>query len=533
MPRKPKPEKRTITVVVNGTPVAVTLHPPGGARKSWYAYWNGLVSSRSTGQPTFEQAVKVVEDMLRHGGERRGLHAALLSDEEFEAIQRAHFARKTDPAAQARSAKTLEECLDAIAAFKAITRLDRVASATPDDCARFQTEALTRPVTWRKEPRTAGLAAGDPQATGPSSRKRRPSKTQRRRALAGVSHPAAERISPNTVLKWSRMLQAAFQRANLNAGKKCVRGVVLEDKLLTANPWTQFTWVEGTASPIRQFDARELVGILDFLESGWQGVPVAAQAVKVLLWSCCRKLEVAGLTWAAGRVFTNDRQVFCASECSLTAEGSVAVQGRPAVIAEAHFEVVGKWGVERWFRIPGPLYRELLAHRTDSPFVFAAYTEQLRRLHADNPGCLKKVRDEFTPQNFGRWLYERIKDWAATHARGGAYLHVFRKTGLQFAHDGEEEEVSRKVADDAGVSEKVLLGHYVKPKLWRQSNRTFRRLLASLPTEVATRYGHVEDDRTRLERQLDAAKEAGNWALVAELAAAIGRMDRTSRSEAS
>ena len=34
MPRKPKLEKKTITVVVNGTPIAVTLHPPAGARKS-------------------------------------------------------------------------------------------------------------------------------------------------------------------------------------------------------------------------------------------------------------------------------------------------------------------------------------------------------------------------------------------------------------------------------------------------------------------------------------------------------------------
>jgi hypothetical protein len=440
MPRKPKEKKRTITVLVKEVPITVILHPPAGTRTSWYAYWNGLVSSRSTGQHHFEQAVKAVEDMLRHGGERRELHATLLTDEEFEAIQRAHFARKTDPSAQARAAKTLEECLDAIAAFKAITGLERIAAATPDDCARFQTEALKRPVNWRKEPRMIGQPTDDPQVTAPLPRKRRPSKTQQRRALVGVRKPAAETISPNTALKWSRMLQAAFQRANRNAGKKCVRGVVAEDKLLTVNPWTQFTWVEGTDTPIRQFDAGELVSVLDFLEEGWQGVPVAALAVKVLLWSCCRKLEVAGLTWGAGRVFTNDRRVVCASDCSLAADGGIAVQGRPIVAAEVHFEVVGKWGVERWFRIPGPLFRELLAHRTDSPFVFSAYTEQIRRLHADNPGCLKKVRDEFTPQNFGRWVYERIKDWAATHTAGDAYLHVFRKTGLQFPHDGEEEE---------------------------------------------------------------------------------------------
>ena len=39
MPRKPKLEKTAITVVVNGTPVTVTLHPPTGTRRSWYVYW--------------------------------------------------------------------------------------------------------------------------------------------------------------------------------------------------------------------------------------------------------------------------------------------------------------------------------------------------------------------------------------------------------------------------------------------------------------------------------------------------------------
>jgi hypothetical protein len=109
-------------------------------------------------------------------------------------------------------------------------------------------------------------------------------------------------------------------------------------------------------------------------------------------------------------------------------------------------------------------------------------------------------------------------------------VHVFRKTGLQFAHDGEE--ASLKVAADAGVSEGVLVGHYVKPKLWRKSNRTYQRLLASLPAEVARRYGHAEDERARLERQLEAAKESGDWPLVAELAAKLVQTDAEDRPQA-
>ena len=65
MPRKPTKEKKTVTVLVHGNPVSVILHPPTKTRKSWYAYWAGLISSRSTGQVDFVEAVKVGEGMLR------------------------------------------------------------------------------------------------------------------------------------------------------------------------------------------------------------------------------------------------------------------------------------------------------------------------------------------------------------------------------------------------------------------------------------------------------------------------------------
>src|SRR5262245_25208631 len=225
------------------------------------------------------------------------------------------------------------------------------------------------------------------------------------RAKHPKSKETAETISPNTVLKWSRGLQSAFERANRSAGKKCVRGIVEEAKLLPSNPWNQFTWIEGRPTALRQFDSEELLGLLDHAEEAWPEVPVAATAIKVFLWSGSRKLEVAGLTWGMLRVVGD----------------------------EYHFEVVGKWGVERWFRVPEPVYRELLALRTDSPFVFAGYTEQLRRAHARNRGCLKKIREEFTARNFGRWAYERVKEWSQTSGKGKAFLHVFRKTALQHA----------------------------------------------------------------------------------------------------
>ena len=278
MPRKPKQTLTKITVVLDGMPVVAILHPPNRARRSWYAYWNGLVASKSTGCCNLEDAIVVAESMVRNRGRRPCLSDTVVSDDEFERIQRTHFARKTEPAAQERAAKSLEETLDAISAFKLITGLEPITAATPDDCASFQRMAMEKPKNWR--------------------------------SLYPKSKETQQHLSPNTVVKWSRSLQAAFERACRTAGKKCVRGVVEEGKLLTANPWTQFTWIEGKPRPIRQFDAEELLSLVDYLETDWATVTTAAAAAKVFLWSCCRKAEVAGLTWNAARIIGDkDRPV--------------------------------------------------------------------------------------------------------------------------------------------------------------------------------------------------------------------------------
>ncbi|HJT77294.1 MAG TPA: hypothetical protein VJ739_08830 [Gemmataceae bacterium] len=195
---------------------------------------------------------------------------------------------------------------------------------------------------------------------------------------------------------------------------------------------------------------------------------------------------------------------------------------------EYHFEVVGKWGVERWFRVPEPVYRELLALRSPSSrFVFGAYTEQIQRRHADNAGCIKKIREDFTAQNFGRWVYERVKEWAEKYGKDQAFLHVFRKTALQHARRGED--INRQVAANARVGESVMMTSYVKEtddELRARSNRTFARIVASLPAEVARRYGHIETAPAPLERQLQAAVAAKDWDRVAVLSALMAKKRR-------
>ena len=107
MGRKKKCEKQTITMVVNGIAIPVILHPPTPPRKAWYAYWPGLVASKSTGQTDYEEAVRVVQDMVGNGGKRGTLADAVLTDKEFEEIQRWHFSRKTDESAKRRAMKSL------------------------------------------------------------------------------------------------------------------------------------------------------------------------------------------------------------------------------------------------------------------------------------------------------------------------------------------------------------------------------------------------------------------------------------------
>jgi integrase len=465
MPRKPRKKKETTQVVVNGTPVKIILHPPTGRRSSWFAYWHGLTASKSTGQTNRDDAIRVAQKMVAGDSGQPVLADAVLTDEEFEEIQRVHFGRKQDPAAKKRAEATLAGCLDAIAAFRDITNLRPVILATADDCAAFQRKALTLPKNWRHK--------------YPNSQE-----------LVGC-------LSANTVLKWSRSLQAAFERANRNAPRrKCVRGVVHENKLLTANPWNQFRWIEGKARPIRQFDGKELVAFLDHFEKAWKGISVVTALAKVFLWSSGRRLEVAGLTWPQLRV----------------------------VASEHHFEIVGKWGVEKWFRVPDGLYRDLLALRTDSEFVFAAYPEQVRRFYEQSHwhGPANNVVGEFDPSNLANWFHKKLKAWAKSLPNPDATTHVFRKTSLQYARSGED--INRQVARDARVSETVLMTNYVREtdeELRAKSNRTYERILASLPPEVARRYGQILPAVEQLEQQIQAAVAAKNWPLAAKLTAEL------------
>ncbi|MCY2987825.1 MAG: hypothetical protein NTY19_08185 [Planctomycetota bacterium] len=124
------------------------------------------------------------------------------------------------------------------------------------------------------------------------------------------------------------------------------------------------------------------------------------------------------------------------------------------------------------------------------------------------------------PSGLGR--YRRITDWSASQEAGHATVHVFRKTSLQYARDGED--LNREVASDARLSESVMMTNYVREtdkQMRQRSNRTYHRIEASLSLALRRRYGYVPSPAEELEEQLQVAQAAKTWRLVAELAAKL------------
>lgn len=449
----------------------MTFSPPDKRYRSWCAYWNGLATKKSTKCRTYDGAVEAVDRILN--GDNPSPSTNVMSDDEFDEIQRRHYER-----IQAKPT-TLASCMEAITAFREIAGVQPITVATPDDCARFQDLAVKLPKNLRVNYR------------------------DKARREERINDESVERYSVGNVLKWSKALRAAFNRANANAGTKCIRNVVPPEKLLTHNPWEEFNWIEDKSEKeVRQFSPDELVSIIGFFEQKYPAVTVAKLAAQVFfLWSCARRDEIADLEWARLRTIGD----------------------------EIHFDMVGKWRVRKWFRIPPRLYDELLAVRTDSKYVFAAYTDQLRLHHQSGPRPWqsKQVRADFASKNFGDWFYRRIVEWSDSEAGSKACVHVFRKTGLQYAVDGEAE--SRRVAEDARLSVRVMTTHYT-PEQERQyrdkSSRTYERIAKSLPLPVLLRYCYRPEAVDSMQRDLEEAVRCQNWAEVQRLSELLRQRDQ-------
>ena len=135
---------------------------------------------------------------------------------------------------------------------------------------------------------------------------------------------------------------------------------------------------------------------------------------------------------------------------------------------------------------------------------------------------------EFKPRALANWFQERISDWAERTGSAHASPHVFRKTALQHARSGED--VNERVAQDAKLSASVMVGHYITEgdeELRQASNRTYQRIAASLPADVARRYGHVPPHSDPLNDKLRDAVEAQDWSLVRKISAELANRDQS------
>jgi len=134
-----------------------------------------------------------------------------------------------------------------------------------------------------------------------------------------------------------------------------------------------------------------------------------------------------------------------------------------------------------------------------------------------------KVHREYSPANPANWFGNRMDDWSATLATGHAHTHLFRKTTLQFARIGED--ANRAVAADARLGEAVMMASYVREgdeQLRQSSNRTYARIVAALPQNLARRLGYepavVPADPEAAIREAVAARD---WGRLAELSAML------------
>lgn len=162
--------------------------------------------------------------------------------------------------------------------------------------------------------------------------------------------------------------------------------------------------------------------------------------------------------------------------------------------------------------------------KNGSPFVFGIYPEQLRAFHIrnGNRSAANRIRMDFKEDNLGDWMYRQVKKWSDQFAKGTVYLHTFRKTSLQFARRGED--LNQMVASDASLTAAVMTTSYTEEadeELRHKSNRTFRRILRSLPVDIATRYGYEEKPCDCLIEQLDTARSVEDWSQVVEVAKAL------------
>jgi hypothetical protein len=256
--------------------------------------------------------------------------------------------------------------------------------------------------------------------------------------------------------------------------------------LLSANPFEQVQWVEVDNKIIRQFGRDELKSLLSWKFVG--GCPLVSLFAKISLWACGRLEEMTELRWDW-----------------VDSEGYISIPDEKA-----------KWGKGKMFRIPLCTLAELERYRTESPFVWAGYVDQLRDYHktTGHGSSASKVKD-FNPQRLRISFQKWIGQWSRMNKVEGLSHHAFRRTGLQWSREGQLRSSESVYAQASNVGLDVADKHYTtKPKrIW--ANITYRNIASEIEgdSELASMMGsNSSSTRTIITiEDVQAALAQGNY----------------------
>lgn len=236
----------------------VYLHTPGtrGNSRFWsFSCDKAEVHKKSLKVTTFAEAQERVIAWFQgepKRDEREEQKPSILTWGKWDAVQMAH-ARKRSEKNKVRAERTLAECRKAQRLFVAVTGAEAASAVDDDMVDRLQAECAGRTSKF-----------GRPYAA-------------------------------NTIRKTLAHMAASFNRCRLGSGRKCIRGVVPSEKLLTTNPFEEVGWVEADAPEPRHFSKAELKEFLTWRLLG--ACPLIALFAKVSLWACGRIEEMTELRW--------------------------------------------------------------------------------------------------------------------------------------------------------------------------------------------------------------------------------------------
>lgn len=184
------------------------------------------------------------------------------------------------------------------------------------------------------------------------------------------------------------------------------------------------------------------------------------------------------------------------------------------VVGDRYIDIpddIAKWGKGRVVRVPPTIMEALRRHRVDgSPYIFAGYTEELRRLSKRHAHRIR----EYHPGT-----YDLICKQIARKAKGvdlvGVTHHALRRTTMENSDLGEELKASDRSSRNLGTTTKNKEGFYVRKSHGRTFYLRADNLYQSLSEafrqwpELATVLG-VEAPKTEVAVLLESIKGMGD-----------------------